>query len=423
MMQKYFFTIILLILFSFLGASAQENQSINKPDYFIEGGLRYGSMLHHPDNYDYTKDLWFNSCELRFGLQTHGKNAWERPLKKPILGVALRFTDYADFTDSKERRKIQRDVLGKNIALFGYVQVPIVRAGFFTWHFQLGMGAAVFTKIYSDTKQWEANENCENCHQENGLVSLRVNPYINFQSGFDFRLNNRFDLALNANFVHTSNASLNFPNWGINEIQGIASVRYHFNQSENPSKKAELLEKFKPHNALFFTIDPGWMWARYNNYYYLKTGVSAGYERQFFPILKAGAALEFHLSNALTPTREYKEVYYDGKSYKVPQVLFSSAVFVFGDITFGRFSFSVGAGAYLIRTQTLDGKTALSNFDLSQTGAYSGTLEKIPWFYEKVGLKISLGKKQNHFVGASIRAHFPVADYLAFTYGYRFWKF
>ncbi|MDR1591988.1 MAG: acyloxyacyl hydrolase [Prevotellaceae bacterium] len=388
---------VLFLLLPFLNVRAQEQtQPSEKPDYFIEGGLRYGFALYHPESFVYLENFWFNTYEVRLGLQTHGRNAWERPLGNPILGIALRYTDYTDFSDSPELRRQQRDTLGKNVAVFGYVQAPIVRWGFFTWHYQIGLGVAACTKT-------------------NELLSLHVNPYINLQSGFDFRLSPRIDLALNANFTHSSNASLNFPNWGINEVQGIASVRYHFNNSENPKIKMDLLEKFEPYNALFVTVDPGWLWARYNNYYYLKTGISAGYERHLFPILKVGAALEFHLSNRLMPTREYKPVYDDGTSYEAPKVLFSSAVFAFGDITFGRFAFSVGAGAYLFRTP--------SNFDLAQTGAYSGTLDKMPWFYEKVGLKVSLGKKQNHFVGASIRAHFPVADYLAFTYGYRFWKF
>jgi hypothetical protein len=329
-------------------------------------------------------------------MQTHGQHAWERPLGNPILGVALRFTDYTDFSDPRELQKQQCDTLGKNIAIFGYMQAPILRFGFFTWHYQLGMGAAFFTKT-------------------NELLSLHVNPYINVQSGFDFRLNERFDIALNANFMHSSNASLNFPNWGINEIQGIASVRYHLSTSKNPKRKTALTEKFTSSNALFFTIDPGYLWSRYNNYYYLKTGFSAGYERQLLPILRAGVALEFHLSKSLSPTREYKELYDNGTSYEVPSVLFSSAVLGFGDLTFGRFALQVGAGVYLYRNP--------ADFDLAQTGAYSGTLNKMPGFYEKVGLKIALGKSQNHFVGASIRAHFPVADYLAFTYGYKFFKF
>ena len=397
MKPQYTVLFMLFIFLPFANVSAQEQTQLSdSPDYFIEGGLRYGSAMYHPESFDYLKDFWFNSYEVRLGIQTHGKNAWERPLGNPILGVALRYTDYTDFSDPPLLRRQQRDTLGKNIAVFGYMQAPIVRWGCFTWHYQLGLGAACFTK-------------------KNELISVHVNPYVSLQSGFDFRLSRRMDLTVNANFVHASNASLNFPNWGINEIQGIVGMRYHFNNSENPGIKAPVSEKFKPHNALFVTVDPGWLWARYNNWYYFKTGISAGYERQLIPFLKAGAALEFHITNRLTQTREYQPVYDDGTSYDAPKTLFSSAALAFGDLTFGRFAFSIGVGAYLFRNP--------ADFDLAQAGAYSGTLSEMPWFYEKVGLKVSLGEKQNHYVGASIRSHFPVADYLAFTYGYRFWKF
>ncbi|GHV43912.1 hypothetical protein FACS1894180_4440 [Bacteroidia bacterium] len=215
---------------SFVFANLQA-QNAAKPDCFIEGGLRYGYALHHPSDYTYLKNLYFNSYEVRFGLQTSGERAWEHLAGKPILGVALRFTDYTDFGDSPEQQKLQREIMGKNIALFGYIQAPIVRWKFFTWHYQIGMGAAYFTKIFDEKYAGDDN-------RENGLVSMRVNPYINLQSGFDFKLNDKFDIALNANFMHSSNASLNFPNWGINEIQGIASLRYHLNAKDLPARNS-----------------------------------------------------------------------------------------------------------------------------------------------------------------------------------------
>lgn len=94
---------------------------------------------------------------------------------------------------------------------------------------------------------------------------------------------------------------------------------------------------------------------------------------------------------------------------------FTPYFFSFGEITFGRVAVQLGTGAYFFRTP--------ADVDLSQTGAYQGCLNKIPWVYEKIGLKIGLGKQQKHFAGLSLRTHLPVADYMAFTYGYRFWRF
>jgi hypothetical protein len=61
--------------------------------------------------------------------------------------------------------------------------------------------------------------------------------------------------------------------------------------------------------------------------------------------------------------------------------------------------------------------------DLAQNWDNGGTLTHYPLIYEKVGFRVYAGKKLNHFVGASLRAHFPVADYLAFDYGYKFLSF
>jgi hypothetical protein len=61
--------------------------------------------------------------------------------------------------------------------------------------------------------------------------------------------------------------------------------------------------------------------------------------------------------------------------------------------------------------------------DLAQNWDNGGTLTHYPWLYEKIGFRIYLGKNQNHFVGVSLRAHAPVADYLAFDYGVKFFNF
>ncbi|MDR2868197.1 MAG: hypothetical protein LBV46_01500, partial [Bacteroidales bacterium] len=97
-------------------------QNEKKLDYFLEGGIRYGSTIYHPKSDTYLKDLYFGSLELRFGKQTTGTNKWERPLNFPIIGITLRYTDYSDFWDSKAVRKWQNSILGKNIAVFGYLQ-------------------------------------------------------------------------------------------------------------------------------------------------------------------------------------------------------------------------------------------------------------------------------------------------------------
>ncbi len=169
--------------------------------------------------------------------------------------------------------------MGSNLALFGYLQAPIIRFHRFNWHFQLGMGFGVFSKIYDEIT-----------NPENVLISTRVTPYINIQTGFDIQLNDRLDLTLNANYTHASNASWKFPNYGINEVQGLAGIRYHIHPGLStfvPMEKSE----FKPSGSMFVAVEPGWMWSRYNDYYYFKTGTSFGYERQLHPVFRVGGAV------------------------------------------------------------------------------------------------------------------------------------
>ncbi|MDR2409170.1 MAG: acyloxyacyl hydrolase [Bacteroidales bacterium] len=395
-MNKYFVVLVFFIGMFFVSNSYA--QKFKEADYFLEGGLRYGSALYHPDHDEYLKDLYFGSLEMRFGLQTVGKNKWEHPLNKPIVGVALRYTDYGDFGDKRVDR-----ILGQNIALFGYLQGPVIRYKWFTWHYQFGMGFAAFTKIFNE----------EN-NPDNDLISLYVTPYIDLEMGFDFRLNKKFDLCLNANFMHSSNASMNMPNYGINEVQGIVGLRYHFN-SDIQWVRVDTSPKFKPENVLLFTVDPGWLWARYDDFYYLKVGASVGYMRRFSSVFNAGITLELCYMYQIIPSRDAKDDMGQTILTDYPKHSYAEALYTFGELAFGRFAFQVGLGGYFHRYPR--------DKELAKNRDGGGTLKKIPWIYEKVGFKIAFGKQQNHFLGIAIRAHFPVADYLAFVYGYKFYTF
>ncbi|MDR1974599.1 MAG: acyloxyacyl hydrolase [Bacteroidales bacterium] len=471
-MKQSLHTIILVGIFGVFGISTfsfSENiYSFKNSDYFIEGGIRYGTALYHPQHDVYLKDLYFGSIETRFGLQTTGKAQWERTLNYPIIGVALRYTDYTDFSDPVNIRRATNDLLGKNIAIFGYLQGTIIKAKWFKWHYQIGMGIATFTSIYRKDKLWQPEGMSPSDFEvegapmtewpDNDLISLYVNPYVNLQMGFDFKLTEQLDLCLNANFLHASNASMNMPNFGINELQGIVSLRYHFNK-DIPDMHQEPIEKFRPTNALFFTIDPGWLWARYDDCYYFKQGISVGYSRQMFSILKVGAAFEAAIATFIAPSTDAipmrernasPPVDYNTSSEvsesaafppppeapegnisvirkgaakisytDMPRTLHTESIYGFTEVTFSRFALHIGVGGYIYK-----GPGNASKYDLAQGWhGESGTLKKNPYIYEKVGLRIYLGKKHRHFVGAAIRAHFPVADYLSFTYGYKFYEF
>ncbi|MDR0620006.1 MAG: acyloxyacyl hydrolase [Bacteroidales bacterium] len=443
--------------------------SFKNADYFIEGGLRYGSVIYHPQSAVYLKDLYFGSIEARFGMQTRGLQQWEKSLNYPIIGIALRYTDYTDFSDPENIRTATNKILGKNIAVFGYLQGNIIKAKWFKWHYQLGMGITTFTSIYGKGKVWhpEGKEPSDfivdgepmDEFPENKLISLYVNPYINFQMGFDFELTPQIDLCLNANFLHISNANMNMPNFGMNEIQGIAGVRYHFNKNIT-KHKSDIIQKFTAKNNLFFAVSPGWLWSRYDDCYYFKTGFSVGYMRNVISILNAGIEFEYRLANFLAPSREavlvsqwnkapaISRVAEDNSSESglldgggsstfprkeaarnvysnMPKTLYTSSLYGFLELAFGRFAFHIGVGGYMYKGPH-DG--IADKYDLAQehpdeNGDVKGTLRKNPSVYEKIGFRIYMGKTNRHFAGASVSAHFPVADYLAFTYGYKFYQF
>ena len=427
--------IVFFIIFCCTKMSAQNMPKFKEQDFFVEGGLRYGMALYHPKSAIYLKDFHYGGMEFRLGKQTLGDNQWEKMLNFPSYGLTLRYTSYYNFFDPKIIQKERGKVLGQNIALFGYFQIPIIRYKCFEWNCQIGAGAAYFTKIHKENVVYKPDfltpdpndptcyidENGESvAYPKNGLVSLYITPYINLQTGFDFKLHKQFDLCVNANFNHASNASMNMPNYGINELQAMLSLRYHFNPRIELSKM-DTFPKFKPANSLFFTIDPGWVIARYDYNYYLKVGTSIGYMRNILPILNAGAAFEVCYSRYLFHSKGYDKEEWeanDPRRIPMPHNMYSGAIYGFSELVFGRYAMHVGFGVYVFK-----GPGQAKKMDLAQSWNNRGSLSKNPLVYEKVGFRVYLGKKQQHFAGVSLRGHYPVADYLAFDYGFKFWRF
>ena len=430
--MKKIFIILIPILFHNIYAYSQ---SFKEQDFFIEGGLRYGTAIYHPKHAVYLKDFYYGGLEFRFGKRTTGDNQWERMLNFPSYGIALRYTSYYDFFDPLTVRIERNKVMGQNIAAFGYFQGSIIRYKRFNWNYQIGAGAAYFTKVYKKEIVYQPdiltpdpknpnnyiNENGESkAYPDNCLVSLHITHYINLQTGFDFKLTSQFDLCLNADFSHASNASMNMPNYGINEVQGIMSLRYHFNPRKEIVRTAAF-PKFKPENSLFFTIDPGWLIARYDDNYYFKTGLSFGYMRSVLPVLRFGASFETCYARYLSHSKDYDREAWerpDSQRIPMPKNIYTGAFYGFTELAFGRYAFHVGAGVYVFK-----GPGQAQKMDLAQNWDGGGTLVHYPRIYEKTGFRIYLGKNQNHFVGTSLRAHFPVADYLAFDYGFKIFNF
>ena len=426
--------LILSAILIFCGGKMTAQQENKFQNLFIESGLRYGMALYHPHHAYFLKDFYYGGVEVRFGKQTTGKNLWEKMLNFPSYGLTLRYTSYYDFFDPKELQRERHRLIGENIALFGYFKYSIIRYKWFDWNCQIGMGAMYSTKIYNKNVWYELgltpypdypghyiDENgVAQQYPTNSLISLYVTPYINFQMGFDFKLNKQFDLCLNANFTHASNANMNMPNYGINEVQGLVSLRYHF-QPRKPLVKIDTFPKYKPVNSLFFNIAPGFLDARYDDNYYLKTGVSLGYMRSFLPFLKAGLSFEVCYVRFLAHTKDYDSVAWESPNSErisMPKNIYTGALYLFSELTFGRYALHLGVGGYVFK-----GPGRAKEMDLAQNWDNGGTLTRYPYIYEKVGFRIYLGKHLNHYVGASLRAHAPVADYLAFDYGFKFWNF
>lgn len=239
--MKSFLTTVFLTLISTIVLSQSENntkqiekdskQSTNwssvpdKKPYYTTFELKYhrNGFAENNSNLDeYLTSLKANAVEMRFGVSTYGKRAWQKSWKYPTYGIGYYQTDWE-----------ATNYLGNPSAIFMFFNAPLIGAQKkFSFNYDIGIGASYNFLAYNP----ETNP-------ENDLIGSDVNVYLNFRGELNYELSNRLNADLGIGWTHFSNGRTRTPNIGVNMVGLDLGVKYHF----RPSKK-ELYtgDNFKP---------------------------------------------------------------------------------------------------------------------------------------------------------------------------------
>lgn len=137
----------------------------------------------------------FNTFEFRVGWRGYGRKRWQQLHNFTTYGVALHHVVFQPYDN----------ILGNPTSISLYIDYPLLSTRYFWFGLDLAIGPAFGFKAYDP----ETNPNQKAIGSS---VNLLFQPNLNL----GFKVNKRFDIAVQAGLTHYSNGRLRTPNIGVN---------------------------------------------------------------------------------------------------------------------------------------------------------------------------------------------------------------
>ena len=163
----------------------------------LEAAAYQGSIWRHTPKLTTTSSEGVSGQELGIRFQTLGRRDWQVWQRYPSLGAAI--THF----------RLGEGSHGQAFALLPWLNVPVVRAGWFSANFRIGTGLAWVARPYN----WWDNP-------VQNAIGSHWNNMTQFRVGMEAALNTHAKLILGGSFTHFSNGGSSLPNFGINILSG-----------------------------------------------------------------------------------------------------------------------------------------------------------------------------------------------------------
>ena len=366
-MKLFILNIFLLPVIMFTCVRKITGQTENRP--FIFGvKTNYGFIIPHSENIKSISDANPWSVELDFSLLNTRDEAYQLCFCYPKVGFTL---SYINFNNP--------DIIGH-----GYTFLPFIEPVFGDQkkvRFSL-RGSAGF--IFLDQPYHETN------NPQNFFYSTHLSFILAMNFRLNYFINDHISINASANYNHTSNGGLKEPNKGINFPTASVGLDYNFRPAEFKTKEKVTLNDLYPNRnriyiAPFYTAKntvgdkkryP--IYGLYLTYSYIIARISA-----------INANIDLVVDHLVKNRIDSDSTGNSGTDHKTAGLMLGH------DLLMGKFIFSVDIGIYLYKKhETKDN------------------------YYQRYGIKYLLN--DHFFIGANLKAHRHVADFLDFRIGYKF---
>ncbi len=212
----------LALLFLSLGAYSQAHRPNSKHNLKAELKVYGGFLLSHHLELDIFQ-AHFPSLEFSIQRATFGKKRWEAEYGYPLIGVAAWYSGMGGFKE-----------LGSAIAVFPFINFPIVGNDIHSLNFRLGLGLGYLTNRFHRIDNYK-----------NFAIGSHLNVAASLFAEYRKKLNSRWTFSAGFGLNHFSNGSMKTPNYGLNIISANIGLSGYLTRP-NPSLDRKILPELYP---------------------------------------------------------------------------------------------------------------------------------------------------------------------------------
>jgi hypothetical protein len=199
------------------GLSAQPQKPLSRQNLKAELKMQYGFLLSHHLELDVFQSH-FPAFEFSIERATWGKEHWEVLYGYPIIGVSVWYSPMGGFKE-----------LGSALALYPFINFPLVKDEVQSFNFRLGVGVGYLTKYFDRTENYR---------------NFAIGSTFNFAGSlfleYRRKVSRMITLSGGAGLTHFSNGSTKTPNYGLNIFTATLGLAIHLSKP-NPRLNRKIL--------------------------------------------------------------------------------------------------------------------------------------------------------------------------------------
>lgn len=404
-------TVVIFFLYVFL---VQSTAAQNSDNLTIKGEYIYGSILKHTKHLDNIVKGPVMGGEI--AVEWQSADGWHRHFNYPYLGLGAAYINLGN-----------PDTLGYALAVYPYINFPIIRSGRFSVNFKAGAGLSYVTKTFADFRVNVMRQQSDplflDYYKSNAAIGSHLNVYFAAGLNADVPLTDNMSLTAEYGWSHISNGMIKAPNSGINMLNAFIGLKY---TPSYAARRNEFLRYYYapdiPRDITVEITASGGLRQRY----FRDGGEGTG---KTFPIASLAVGVNKPLTNfyrmGVGGDLFYDGVYTTGLSsgykreYITTDELKNKLRFGISwqnELIMGRFTAGIHAGVYLFNpVKNLEPYGSASNKGIIY--AYVPE-EEVGWFYTRVSGKYLLTKHVYASIG--LKTHLQKAEFIEWGLGYRF---
>lgn len=381
----------LLFIFSLFNINAQSDSVLNHFRWhknnlsltaaYINGSVAPTNIFVKGTNQNSVLINRFKALNYKLSTQTTGETAQEAVFNYPLWGLGFKVLDFDNISE-----------IGIPLALYGFIDIPLIRRQRFTLNTELGFGLSF---------NWHSFNPVTNKFN----VALGLGQAFMSDAGLslNYALSEHVDLVAGVNFTHFSNGAIKLPNFGINSYAPKVGLKYNF--YKRPEFVKPNIPAFKQHGEWKISV-----FAAMKNIIFdsVSVDIREKYEGVFFPVYGVSALYNWRLNHV--------------------SKIGIGATFNFNE--------SINAQVAVANNELTDiDGSVTDNLQLSIYPSYEISIDKIsiilqpsfyiyrknfknisPVFHQRIGINYLINERL--YAGITLRDYSMHADFVEWTLGY-----